>query len=146
VALIVDVALLATVDVLIVNEALDCPPATITVSGTCATVGLLLLSVTMTPLDGADVPSRTVPVGCCCPWTEDWLNVSEKPDGVGVGSDGLDGDGFEPPDGSGEVGDPPLHPVTTVPVIRITKIAATRNAHRRHVGRRISPRRGDAPS
>ena len=66
-----DVALLATVDVLIVNEALDCPPTTITVAGTCATVGLLLVSVTTTPLEGADVLSVTTPFGCCCPCTDD---------------------------------------------------------------------------
>src|SRR5919109_1114279 len=143
-ALIVDVALLGTVDVLMVNEALDCPPATISVAGTCATLGLLLVSVTMTPLDGAELPSRTVPVGCCCPWTDDWLNVSEKPDGPD-GSDGLLGDGLEPSE-LGEVGEPLPQPVTTVPVIRITKIAATRNAQLRRVGRRISPRSGDAPS
>src|ERR671918_524782 len=75
VALIVDEALLDTVDVLMVNEALDCPPTTITVAGTCATVGLLLVSVTMTPLDGAEAVSLTTPVDCCCPWADEGLTV-----------------------------------------------------------------------
>src|ERR671919_778020 len=77
VALIVDEALLDTVDVLMVNDALDCPPTTITVAGTCATVGLLLVSVTMTPLDGADWVSVTTPDACCCPWTDDCDNERE---------------------------------------------------------------------
>src|SRR6187431_2443183 len=54
-ALIVEEELLGTVDVFTVNEALDWPPTTITVDGTCATVGLLLVSVTRTPLEGAAV-------------------------------------------------------------------------------------------
>src|SRR5919106_894040 len=102
VALIVDEALLDTVDVLMVNDALDCPPTTITVAGTCATVGLLLVSVTTTPLDGAD-----------------WVSVSEageRRDGRGPGCDGLLGDGLGAPEGSGEVGEPLPHPATTVPV------------------------------
>jgi hypothetical protein len=147
VALIVDEELLATVDVLIVNAALDWPPTTITVDGTCATLGLLLVRFTMTPLDGAELFSVSTPVGCCCPWTDDWVSVSEeseRPDGAGVG--GLPGDGLEPPDGSGELGVPLPQPVTTVPVIRITKIAAIRNAQPRREGRRISPRTGDTPS
>jgi hypothetical protein len=146
VALIVAVELFGTVDVFTVNAALDCPPAIITVDGTCATVGLLLASCTMTPLDGAELFSVTTAVGCCCPWTADWVNVSEdseRPDGAGAGSEGFDGDGLGPGVGLGELGEPLPHPVTTVPVIRITKIAATRSAQPRREARRISPRTGD---
>jgi hypothetical protein len=147
VALIVDEELLATVDVLIVNDALDCPPTTITVAGTCATVGLLLVRFTTTPLDGAEVFSVTTPVGCCCPWTDDWVNVSddtERPEGAGADGEGFDGGAFGSVVGLGELGEPLPQPVTTVPVIRITKIAATRNAQPRRERRRIRPRRGDA--
>jgi hypothetical protein len=141
--------LVATVDVLIMNAALDCPPTTMTVAGTWATVGLLLESVTTTPLDGAALFSVTTPVGCCCPWTDDWVNVSEdseSPDGAGTDGEGFDGDGLGSGVGLGELGEPLPHPVTTVPVIRITKIAATRNAQPRREGRRIGPQKGDTPS
>jgi len=60
-----------TVDVVIVNVALVCPPGTDTVAGTTATSVLLLWSCTVTPLGGADVVSVTVPVGMACPTTDD---------------------------------------------------------------------------
>src|SRR6185503_11543631 len=87
-ALMVDEELLGTVEVLIVNEAPVWPPGTITEDGTCATVGLLLVSDTTTPLAGAAVVSVTMPEGCCCPVTADWDSESEtsaRPEGTGVG-------------------------------------------------------------
>jgi hypothetical protein len=60
-----------TVDVVIVNVALVCPPGTDTVAGTWATRVLLLWSCTVTPLGGAEVVSVTVPVGIACPTTDD---------------------------------------------------------------------------
>jgi hypothetical protein len=71
--------------------------------------------------------------------------ASERPDGAGAGSEGFDGDGLVPGVGLGELGEPLPHPVTTVPVIRITKIAATRNAQPRREARRICPRTGGRP-
>ena len=137
----VDKALDGTVEVFTVNAALVWPPTTITVAGTCATVGLLLESCTTTPLAGAAIVSETVPEGCCWPCTDDCdsaIDASARPEGgVGLG----EGEGLGPGlgVGSGEVGDSPPQPVTTAPVIRITKIAAPRNAQPRRDERRIRP-------
>jgi hypothetical protein len=148
-AVIVEVELLGTVDVCTRNAALVCPPTIITVSGTCATVGLLLESWTMTPLEGAAVVSVTVAVGCCWPCTDDCDKVTDarpRPDGTGVGEGEGDGEGLGLGTASGELGESPLHPATTVAVITITKIAALRTAQPRGVARRIDPRKGGAES
>ena len=70
-AVMVDDVEFGTVDVLTVNDAPDCPPATVTVDGTCATVGLLLESCTTTPVEGALPVNVMVPIGCDCPATDD---------------------------------------------------------------------------
>ena len=48
-----------------VNVALDEPAGTVTVAGTLATVGSLLVSVTVTPPDGAEPVSEIVTVATC---------------------------------------------------------------------------------
>ena len=143
-------ALLGTLEVRTTNAALVWPPTTVTVSGTCATVGLLLESCTTTPLDGAAVVSVTVAVGCCWPWTDVCDRVTDaspRPEGTGVGEGEGDGEGLGLGTASGELGEsPPLHPAATVAVITITKIAALRTAQPRGVARRINPRSGGMSS
>jgi len=53
----------------IVNRTLVCPAGIVTEAGTDATLGLLLLSCTTTPPDGAGAFNTTVPVAVLPPLT-----------------------------------------------------------------------------
>jgi hypothetical protein len=75
----------ATVLVLIVNDAVVAPAATVTLEGTLAAIVLLLESVTTAPPDGAAPLRVTVPVEEFPPITLVGFSVSEE--SVGDGGD-----------------------------------------------------------
>src|SRR4051812_172214 len=94
---------------------LRCPAGTVTVAGTRATVGLLLVSTTSAPPSGAAEASATVACGCPWPCIDAGATLSPVPDGEGEGLGDGDGDG----DGDGATGDPP--PALVPPHCAVTR-------------------------
>jgi len=108
-AVIVTVVDARTVDVSTRNVALRDPDATVTLAGTLAIAGLLLVVSTSAPPSGAALASVTVACGCPCPWIDDGVTDSELlpagtgaggapplAGGVGVDVDAAGGDGLVP--------------------------------------------------
>lgn len=73
---------LSTGNVVTVNDALVAPAGTVTVAGTLADPGRLLLRLTVAPPDGAAVPRVTVPVADVPPGT--LVGLTEKPVSAGT--------------------------------------------------------------
>jgi hypothetical protein len=99
---------LSTGNVVTVNDALVAPAGTVTVAGTLADPGRLLLRLTVAPPDGAAAPRVTVPVADVPPGT--LVGLTEKPVSAGtLGSTMRSADCVTPP--------PVAEIVTTVRVV-----------------------------